>query len=624
VRSSHQTRLDGSSPENGGKSIGPSSQQALVSVETIAEAIRGGALRNFVPERPGDAALARMILLTSVFQATQIPDELLGAHQANLIFRFRSGIQPTKSEWLHLSKSMIADQTQTIPGWAWARPYAGFKDILLHIAEADETELVATGALRIIRELKLIPKASARRTLFEGLLRSKHESTLIEGLRWLEAHGSSSDQWFAVEAKAIASNEVRSAAEDALLAVQARVDPDKACETLLASDHKYSDTVLAKVIGSLDTTRVQLVLSHQAATVRKLAARELSRRAAITKQIAALLLADSDAAVQRVGIEAAITLGENQGFEKIRSVVKPTGLMAAVGTSTSREADELIVDVLKLLPEPELRQRIGWFNTEGRLAYSALAQQYFDSFGPQLRSDIGDNFASLHKRSSDAAIERLGGGQAARDNIDAYEREGLNAFIRGEYLKTAVAALAKYGRASDRPLIEPLIEDADYRLAPLIGEFLCKHGVPSDTRTVISLYERSWANANGLLSQALRLSNEPSTLAFDSSLSAVTRARIVQLLNDREVLALRDKWLALLNEDSADIRKSMVLKIFAVTRVSDRKKLIAQLHGQTTYYYDTIYWLDRLSYPMKNWQTFFADSLSKHLANSYRKDWLRE
>ncbi|MCA6113595.1 DUF4062 domain-containing protein [Bradyrhizobium sp. WSM 1738] len=624
ARAEDQAPRNNVSLESGSKSIGPSSQQAIDSVEGIADAIKEGALGKFEPRTLDEPALARLMLLTSTFQAAQMRDELLGAHQANLIFRFRSEIRPTKSEWLHLTKSMIADQTQTIPGWAWTRPYAGFKDILVHIAATDDTEAVATGALRIVRELKLVPKASDRRNLFTSLLRSKHEGTLIEGLRWLEVLGSSSDRWFAEEAKAIASNEVRLAAEDALLSVQARLDPAQACDALLASDHKHSDTVITKLIGKLDTTRVQLVLSHPLATVRKIAAIELNRRKVITKQVAGLLLADADVAVQRLGIEAAIALGESPSFEKIRSVVKPTGLAAAVGGSASREADGLIVEALKWLPESELRKKIDWFGPEGRLAYSALAQKYFQSFASQLRADIADNFASLQRKSSDAAIERLGGGEFGRNQVETYEREGLNDFIRGEYLRAAVGAIAKYGTASDRPLIEPLIRNADYTLAPLVGEFLGKNGVSSDATTVISLYEKSWGNANGLLSLAVKLSSEPHRLALDSSLSKPTRAKIIQLLDDDQILALRNEWLELLNEDSADIRKGMVLKIFAVTRTSERKKLLDQLHGRATYYYDTIYWLDRLSYTAKNWQISFADSLSKHLTNSYRKDWLRE
>ena len=61
-----------------------------------------------------------------------------------------------------------------------------------------------------------------------------------------------------------------------------------------------------------------------------------------------------------------------------------------------------------------------------------------------------------------------------------------------------------------------------------------------------------------------------------------------------------------------------------ITKVSERRKLIESLQENVTYYYDVIYWLDRLSYPTKKWQMLFAQSLAKHLDRPYRRDWLRD
>ncbi|MBR1175867.1 DUF4062 domain-containing protein [Bradyrhizobium sp. KB893862 SZCCT0404] len=82
-----------------GDNIGPSTQQVLDSVQAAAEAIRAGALSRFEADLPSEPTLARLILLASVFQTVRIKDELLGVHQANLVFRIRSQILPTRSEW---------------------------------------------------------------------------------------------------------------------------------------------------------------------------------------------------------------------------------------------------------------------------------------------------------------------------------------------------------------------------------------------------------------------------------------------------------------------------------------------------------------------------------------------
>jgi hypothetical protein len=140
----------------------------------------------------------------------------------------------------------------------------------------------------------------------------------------------------------------------------------------------------------------------------------------------------------------------------------------------------------------------------------------------------------------------------------------------------------------------------------------------------LGLYEKSWTNRDHLLPLAVKLSENPSLFLFDRSLNETTRAKIIHLLSNDQILAVRNEWLSLLNDSNADIRKGFVLRIFALTSTSERKKLIDALLGKVAYYYDVICWLDRLSYPTKKWQTLFAQSLYKHLNRPYRTDWLRE
>jgi hypothetical protein len=81
------------------------------------------------------------------------------------------------------------------------------------------------------------------------------------------------------------------------------------------------------------------------------------------------------------------------------------------------------------------------------------------------------------------------------------------------------------------------------------------------------------------------------------------------------------------DEWTSEFRKRLshyLVSLFRLTGVSERKRLIDALLEKTTFYYDVIYWLDRLSYPTKKWQFLFAESLSKHLNRPYRRDWLGE
>jgi hypothetical protein len=222
-RHADQTRSDPSPTHGDSKTPNVPTQQAIDSVHSISREIRAGALDSYAAATPSEQTVARLILLTAALQASHIQGELLGTHQANVICRLRSQIAPTKSEWLLLLRTMLASNTQHIPGWAWAEPSLKFSKVLLHIALTDESDDVTSGTLRVLRELEIVPKSSSdRRQLFERLLELKHEASLIEALRWLEAHGTPTDRWFILKSKEIASNDVRSAADDALLAISAR------------------------------------------------------------------------------------------------------------------------------------------------------------------------------------------------------------------------------------------------------------------------------------------------------------------------------------------------------------------------------------------------------------------
>jgi hypothetical protein len=115
-----------------------------------------------------------------------------------------------------------------------------------------------------------------------------------------------------------------------------------------------------------------------------------------------------------------------------------------------------------------LLKKVDWYSNDGRIAYSALGQKYFSTFGTQLRADLADNFATLYRKSSDRMVEQFG--TTGQNQVDNYKRENLNDFIRNQFVKAAIGALAQHGSADDRSLIEPLLGSADSEIAPLIAE----------------------------------------------------------------------------------------------------------------------------------------------------------
>ncbi len=595
-----------------------SSQQAIGLISTLSRAISAGALETSQVKQIEDKQLARILLLAGALQASYFKDELLTAHQANLIYRERDGINPSKSERLLLLRTMLASSEQNVPGWAWFRSDKTAKAIVA-IATYDTSDEVSVGAIRFLRELKLGISPQEKKKLLETLLGRKSENCSLQAALWLQSHGELSDLPFLLECKLDDSSELSIAAENASLAILQRDNPIQALKELSETSQKPSEGIATSILAFAQDADLHTFLKHSNPTLRKLSALELHERSLLTGEMAAALIKDINNDVQITGIELSIQLGEFIPSSQIRSVVRPTSLLAAIGSTSSPDADRIIVKSLETLSPDELKKKIDWYLSDGYLAYAALARKYFSSFHDQIISDLSDGFSSLQKKCSERLLKEFG--EAGRRQLDQYDGK-LNNFLRKQYTAAALDAIATYGSSIDRPVVEEFIKTADFDTAGSLGEFLGKHGGAEDAKTIIDLYKKSWSNRDHLLNSALQLMQDPHSLLSDSTIDEQTLAKIIRLLDNASISAGQNSWLSLLSSSSSDVRKAIAYRIYATSDSKKRRRLLTSLLSMPSYYYDAVYWLDRMSYAPIEWQSHFADSLQKHLDQPFKKDWL--
>lgn len=95
------------------------------------------------------------------------------------------------------------------------------------------------------------------------------------------------------------------------------------------------------------------------------------------------------------------------------------------------------------------------------------------------------------------------------------------------------------------------------------------------------------------------------------------RTKILALMDNKVFLSLRDHWSAFLSSENSDMRKWCVHQLYDVTSPKQRKALIYKYVAQASYFYDVVFWLDRLTYATCPWQDRFASSLRDQIENPH-------
>jgi hypothetical protein len=590
------------------------SEKAIKSLATVSDAVKNGALGFSGNTELDGTDLARLTVLASAFFAARFPDELLDVHQANFLYKSRQEIPLTEREWSIAVRSAFGSTAKRIPGWFWLRPTVRVRRYFIDLAVRDLNNAVRVGAARTFDELEIVLSAREKKYLLGGVAANYEENVVKATLRWLNRQGNAEDVWFLDRIRDEHST-LKSEIETCRLQIIARHLPSKFVSYITTSDIEVPDTLPIPLFSKIEARALESLLGHKNVSVRRLAARVLSARKQLSKEVAISLIDDSDAGVRVIAIRTAIELGAKLNSRTIRDKVpKRGGLLAAMADPDS-DADELVRKSFATLSFSELQEKLDWDVGDSVIAYEILGLHHFAQFSHTLREDIADNFETYRRRWEEKIRSRIG--DAAKPLIADYETKGLHDFIRSQFVAAALHALAANGTIADEKIVRSFRNSNDSNILTRVAEFLGREGNDGDVATIIDIATKTWSNIDGLASSIYRISKNPSALCIDGGVNERIRAKLLGLLSSREVSILKPQWITLLLAEDAELRKQTVRRIAAVTAVKERRSILNSYLGQPTYYYEVIFWFDRLSYSPKPWISRFFILLERDIKNPF-------
>jgi hypothetical protein len=402
-------------------------EQLLALSASVSEVVRSGQLELTRDEAKvlTEFDIARLYLLSSTWMARRYTADFLGAHQMNLLYKYRDQLEATPPELYEILRTILQDDSDVLPGWFWSHEDFpdGPSDTLLHIAAEDTNSRLRISVLQLLADARVdLPEGSWR-----VLPLSDEDQTV----------SSTAVDYLAIMGKdsALALLErIELAQEDALPAVAAtearlriliRSDPKKAFADLLSSGNNPSSD-LAKAFGAiadaLPTENLIKGTGSPAREIRELSVRELGRRGELSLELAETLREDSSIDVRQFALQVIVNKQAIAELERLRAARKPLDGFGALSGDREIDIDLLTLNYCRNLTTAELLARVEWSSVEGAPAYKVLATDRYESISHLIRSDLGDGFERIRKQWIESLKTALGV-EAAEQYIQRFEEK---------------------------------------------------------------------------------------------------------------------------------------------------------------------------------------------------------
>lgn len=571
-------------------------------------------------ERPLAADdVARFRLLSIIAAVNGNDQQLLGSHDANLLFKARKKFDFGQRELNGLIDDGLAHFNQeNVPLWHWVDAVNGFKDNLLpfrSLIGTTEQRIGALKAMRLVAE-PIIEEEHFGRKDFVRLwfVDSTETAVRIAALEYLSECGQPSDLTYINEE--LARNETRttSAAAHAVINITLRNDRRAALEALYTLQPSSVTQGLLDELFSHDSEFeneiLQRGLSHTNALVRATVLKLLQRRGALTTSLAEPLLNDSDAEVRYRALLALVVGGRSYSIEQAKAILvrrnsEPTGLgLFALGRSdTEGEAaftryTEWYLDSLTTAQLEEESQS----SIYSQNAYFALIRREFKSRGDGLRKAVANQFMDRFDTLMEEMARRYG---AQTDFVE--KTRSLEKYLRSRFTREGLNVICGKLDVADLPLVRSMLAlgNMDYSAADL--RYLAKFGQWCDIPLVIESLERpEYGRAPvSLLSIASSTKYEDAARALYAlgkhrlnDLLAVTMpasllAHIIPLIPEKAFREINDATISsLMRSETTEVRKLASLKYVRSFPRQRVKHFLEQYMNAEHFYYNVTHWLD--------------------------------
>jgi HEAT repeat protein len=612
----------------GSKSV----EQLLHLADSLKRVIKSGNLEFSKQDEKwfNDFDVARIALLAATWMSQRQTGETLGTHEVNLLYKYRDQLETTPTEEAQLFRTVVAGNSDVIPGWFWFRALTQ-EDLtkrLLWLARRDSSAQVRARAISLLRTARIeLPKElrpalpltddaeEVRNEVYEylGLIGDESTAASLANLAPKEEGGSNS------------------AATEARLSILLRLRPEDAFAEVTQSERYVSDDTIRElqlIVTKVSDEALLKGARNQWEQIRKFCVTELARRRHLPKDLALKLTEDPSVDIREAAYIDLARQGVVLDFDKVKNALTDkdapqnnlTRLYLFGGRTPPHEGnvDAVILAFFGSQDASTVLKAVDWFNVNSPLAYESLATDHYAAVRDDLRSDLENGFVRIKQQSIEEARSKLGEDYAekAAKVFSKYED-----FIQSQFTEAALSGLVANGESADIRFGRQYLANDRQSIKLKAVRIVSKFGTEEDVPSLLEIWRDSWGDARDEAgSAALRLSKQPFEVAQEFIRSTHERAvrEAFDWLYGQDSAEVMDLFAELLESESATDREKA---LYFFSKRLDEKSLSALLEGQFdkgTYYYNVVTWLDRLLYAPEPLPDFSRRQLEREATPKYR------
>ena len=577
----------------------------------LARATRSGGLDTL------DAAdISRFRLIACTFRGSGNDDQVIGTHDANIIYRARPFPEFSKNElWGLLISGIEHYNSENTPIWRW---YASVADriwmplTLQSLAGSHTARRI--GAIQAMIDIgELLPREDPmRREIIEAWLDDEAPSQVKkQALSYLAEFGDISDVRHVENELSKNNVETNSTAAVAAIRIYLRQSRPVAFENIirLSPERIQRDVVreLFSELSGISNETLILAISCRDPGLRIAAVNALIERDALSSDIARELLDDDSYDIRLAAMKLLVRTGESFSAAERNSLLVQSARQSALGGLAGLAADlgpnrEKLEAFnrweLSRLTDQELEAKEGILDRD---PHFELLDRRFQQRGDELREAVADRYGAKFNREINALrarhgaeVELVGKIEKLRDRLcKSHTRQGLD-------------IIAKKRQKIDLGLMRQLVREEYILYSSEIVQFLENFGDWSDVPSIIELVERGSSFDRPYLSNS---SDQTFSIAA-SAIRRLSKGKMPDLVNITmpprllsHVLAQMttgefkqisdDEITSIFRNDNQDVRKAAALRCVVVFSRSKIVKILEQYtDSDKRQYYNIIHWLD--------------------------------
>lgn len=564
---------------------------------------------------PSSASVARLRLIAVSAGRAGNDKQIVGVHDANLLYASRANFSFSFVEKFHLLACGLSNlENENVPVWSWLaelnRTYPGLLGVLTVHGE-DVERVGALTAMQLLGEpLKSLAVLKTRGVSEVWLGSNTPTAVKVAALHYLRDYGTRSELHAVQQEAELAAKETVAIAMEAAVAILLRDDETKAARYLLSvSFETLSPGVVRDALahlGELGSEELVLGLVHRSSKVRKRTIDVLSERKVLNIKTIERALEDDAPAVRLAAVRALDQLDQPQSLDEVserlcrpRRAISVLGIDAGSGIFDERFFIAYRAERLRSMAVQPLKALL---DAPGHCdaAYRELAARRIGEFGDRLRADLEDGFQRyLAEHWPDGNMSAI----PILTNALTLGAHSPDEDKKRDLIRSALDVIAKQHDMADLSLVRRVLDTRGISPTITVIAYLAALGSTEDIARLAQTLQYSWTELvdevpeyafNAAARAIIRLFDGPFSQLVMLSMPNLMKARLIDLVSSAQFSELDDGIIVgLLLSDDFHIRRSAAKKApGSLSRKRIAKVLSDYRANEKGGYYLVTYWLD--------------------------------